>query len=99
MRLAELELFERVGVLPTSAYEGKVVLDREAGDCAFSVAMLLKGAEAVVAVDSWTTADALPARVRSLPGLSFSQASIQSWEAMRLNKGAEVRSRIFEHGH
>jgi SAM-dependent methyltransferase len=79
--LGELDFFESIGMLPMSAYEGKVVLDWEAGDGAFSIAMLLKGAHRAVAIDSWTTADTMPAAARLLPGFSFQQGSIQDWEA------------------
>jgi SAM-dependent methyltransferase len=48
--------------------------------------MLLRGAREVVAIDSWTTIDAVPEVVRSLPGFIFQQSSILNWEQTNKDK-------------
>jgi SAM-dependent methyltransferase len=79
-RLQELQHFRNLRILEPEAYVGKVVLDWEAGDGAFSIALLLLGSAAVVAIDSWAGTDGIPPAARIVPGFSFYQISIQEWE-------------------
>jgi hypothetical protein len=65
-RVAELDQFIDAGLIPLESIKGCSVLDWEAGDVAFSVAFLIRGARHVFAIDSWMDFDQVPAPLKAL---------------------------------
>jgi 2-polyprenyl-6-hydroxyphenyl methylase/3-demethylubiquinone-9 3-methyltransferase len=65
-RLAELDRFIDAGLVPLESFKGCSVLDWEAGDAAYSVAFLIRGARHVFAIDSWMQFDQIPAPLKEL---------------------------------
>jgi len=68
--------FERDGSLPSHVVRDAVVVDWEAGDLAFSVALLSRGAKFVYAFDKWLQPDAIPVELRRLPNLVVQKCDI-----------------------
>ncbi len=78
LRLRELDSFINDKLIPLESLEGGTVLDWECGDGAFSIALLLRGASRVVAIDSWLDANRLPPPVKQIGELRFRKAAIGS---------------------
>lgn len=78
-RLAELDQSIAAGLVPAESVKGSSVLDWEAGDAAFSVAFLMRGAQHVVAIDTWMNVDQIPQPVRACQQLTIRKASIREF--------------------
>lgn len=77
---AILNAFVADGVLKRSHFQGKVVLDWECGDGAYSAAFALGGARMVIANDLWLDPDRLPAAFRDSQVFRFRRAGIRDIE-------------------
>ncbi len=78
-RMRELTWFQETGMFDSEHFRNKKVLDWEAGDAAFAVALILLGAKSVTAIDSWTTLETVPSEVRSLPGFEFQNIEVSDY--------------------
>ncbi len=87
-RMRELTWFQEARIFSCEQYRDKKVLDWEAGDAAYAVALLLSGAKSVTAIDSWATLEAVPAEVRSMPGFEFQKIGISDY----LNSNRNAKS-------
>jgi 2-polyprenyl-3-methyl-5-hydroxy-6-metoxy-1,4-benzoquinol methylase len=74
-----LDAFEQAGYVPPHAYVGRTVLDWEAGDCAWSVVFLLKGARHVTAIDSYNNGEVASKALKDRLGFSFQRASAEAF--------------------
>jgi 2-polyprenyl-6-hydroxyphenyl methylase/3-demethylubiquinone-9 3-methyltransferase len=82
-RLADLRRFDQRGTLPSALVQGKVIVDWEAGDLAFSVALLLSGAEKVFAIDCSMQFQQIPTAIKELPRLKILRGSIIDFLSLR----------------
>lgn len=100
-RKDELHWFNDRGVLSTNILSQDIVLDWEAGDCAFSIAMLLIGAKRVVAADSWMNIPSLAFEATKFPGLFVAKATIQeiktAADQSRMNFDLVFANTVTEH--
>ncbi|MGU3662316.1 class I SAM-dependent methyltransferase [Methylobacterium fujisawaense] len=81
-RLRDLDAMIADGRINVDWIRGKKVLDWEAGDCAFAVAIYLRGARRVVAIDSWLAEDLVPAILLNHPDFHIEKKSIIDYAQM-----------------
>lgn len=70
-RLDELDMFIEQGLVPLDRLNDGVVLDWECGNGSFSVALLLRGARQVIAIDNGLDLNQLPREVKEIDRLDF----------------------------
>jgi hypothetical protein len=75
-RLAELDQYVAAGLVPAESIKDGLVVDWEAGDAAFSVALLIRGAKHVFAIDSWMDVDRIPRSLIACSQLTIKKTSI-----------------------
>lgn len=78
-RLSELDQYIAAGLIPLDSFKDGMVLDWEAGDAAFSVAFLIRGARHVFAIDSWMNIDQIPEPLKACQQLTIKKASIREF--------------------
>jgi 2-polyprenyl-6-hydroxyphenyl methylase/3-demethylubiquinone-9 3-methyltransferase len=78
-RLSELDQFIAAGLIPMDSFKNGSVLDWEAGDAAFSVAFLIRGAHHVFSIDSWMNLDRIPEPLRACQQLTIKKAPIREF--------------------
>jgi len=61
------------------SFKGGSVLDWEAGDLAFSIAFLIRGAKHVFAMDSWMDVNQIPDPLKTYPQLTIERASMREF--------------------
>jgi SAM-dependent methyltransferase len=80
-RMRELDWLITRGVLTHDILRSGAVVDWEAGDCAFAVALLRMGAPRVFAIDSWLDESLLPPVLFNFPGLFITKTDIHDFAA------------------
>jgi hypothetical protein len=78
-RLDELDRFIAAGLVPRDSFKDGSVLDWEAGDAAFSVAFIIRGARHVFSIDSWMNLDQIPEPLRACQLLTVKKAPIREF--------------------
>jgi hypothetical protein len=89
-RLAELDQFIAAGLIPSQSIKNALVVDWEAGDAAFSVAFLMRGAKHVFAIDTWMNVDQLARPLMAHSQLTIRKTSIGEFAHWIKTEGAPV---------
>lgn len=80
-RLHVLDEMIRDGRMDPQWFKGKRVIDWEAGDCAFAVALFLRGASSIVAIDTWLMPELVPEALKEHPQFYIAKESIQEFQS------------------
>jgi hypothetical protein len=89
-RLAELDHFIAAGLVPADSIKDRVIVDWEAGDAAFSVAFLRRGAKQVFAIDSWMDVAQIPHSLMDHSQLKIQKTSISAFSHWIGSEGLAV---------
>jgi hypothetical protein len=98
LRLSELDGYIAAGLVPVDSFRDRPVVDWEAGDAAFSVAFLIRGARHVFAIDTWMNLDQIPEPLKACQQLTIRKASIRQFSHEAHSSAALVFSNtVTEH--